>query len=320
MYRIGIDLGGTNIAVGLVKVTKNGAEKDYELVKKLSTPTLAHRPAEAIIDDMAALCKKLCTETGVELSGVESIGIATPGLANSAMGVVEYANNLPFKDFPLAKMLGSRLGYNKISIANDANAAALGEAVAGAAKGTSSSVMITLGTGVGGGVVLDGKLLCGFNFAGAELGHTVIETDGVQCTCGRRGCWETYSSATALARMTKEKIAECKAAGRYTKMAEYEKVTGRTACDCMRAGDEAAKEVYDKYIKYLAIGVTNMLNIFRPEVISLGGGISGEGQSLIDALLPLVRAQQYGGVLARDTELRIATLGNDAGIIGAAAL
>ena len=320
MYRIGIDLGGTNIAVGLVKVTKNGAEKDYELVKKLSTPTLAHRPAEEIIDDMAALCKKLCKETGVELCGVESIGIATPGLANSAMGVVEYANNLPFKDFPLAQMLGSRLNFNKISIANDANAAALGEAVAGAAKGTSSSVMITLGTGVGGGVVIDGKLLCGFNFAGAELGHTVIETDGVQCTCGRRGCWETYSSATALIRMTKEKIEECKAAGRYTKMAEAAKVSGRTACDCMRAGDEAAKEVYDKYIKYLAIGLTNMVNIFRPEVISLGGGISGEGQSLIDALLPLVSAQQYGGLLARDTELRIAKLGNDAGIIGAAAL
>lgn len=320
MYRIGIDLGGTNIAVGLVKVSENGTKKDYELVKKLSTPTLAHRPAEEIIDDMAALCKKLCTETGVELSGVESIGIATPGLANSAMGVVEYANNLPFKDFPLADMLGSRLGYNKISIANDANAAALGEAVAGAAKGTSSSVMITLGTGVGGGVVIDGKLLCGFNFAGAELGHTVIETDGVRCTCGRRGCWETYSSATALIRMTKEKIEECKAAGRYTKMSEAAKVSGRTACDCMRSGDEAAKEVYDKYINYLAIGLTNMVNIFRPEVISLGGGISGEGQSLIDALLPRLRAQQYGGVLTRDTELRIAKLGNDAGIIGAAAL
>ena len=124
MYRIGIDLGGTNIAVGLVKVSENGTKKDYELVKKLSTPTLAHRPAEEIIDDMAALCKKLCKETGVELCGVESIGIATPGLANSAMGVVEYANNLPFKDFPLSDMLGSRLGYNKISIANDANAAA----------------------------------------------------------------------------------------------------------------------------------------------------------------------------------------------------
>ena len=320
MYRIGIDLGGTNIAVGLVKVSENGAEKNYELVKKLSTPTLAHRPAEEIMDDMAAVCKKLCKEAEVSLCDVEAIGIATPGLANCATGVVEYANNLPFKNFPLADMLKKRLGFENVSIANDANAAALGEAAAGAAKGTSSSVMITLGTGVGGGIVLDGKLLCGFNFAAGELGHIVIEVDGVPCSCGRNGCWEAYSSATALVRMTNEKIAECKAAGRYTKMAEAERVSGRTACDCMRAGDEAAKEVYDKYIHYLAIGLANIINIFQPEVISLGGGISGEGQSLIDALLPIVRKEQYGGNLEKQTALRIAKLGNDAGIVGAAAL
>ena len=320
MFRIGIDLGGTNIAVGLVKISENGDQKDYELVKKLSTPTLAHRPGEEIIDDMAAVCKKLCAEAGIEFKDIDSVGIATPGLANCATGVVEYANNLPFKNFPIAEMLRSRIGFEKISIANDANAAALGEAAAGAAKGTSSSVMITLGTGVGGGVVLDGKLLCGFNFAAGELGHIVIEAEGVPCTCGRHGCWEAYSSATALVRMTKEKIAECKAAGRYTKMAEAEKVSGRTACDCMRAGDEAAKEVYDKYIRYLAIGLANIINIFQPEVISLGGGISGEGQSLIDALLPIVRKEQYGGDLEKQTALRIAKLGNDAGIIGAAAL
>ena len=320
MYRIGIDLGGTNIAVGLVNVVSSNDEKKYELVKKLSTPTLAQRPASEIMDDMAAVCKKLCEETGIGFDKIEAIGIATPGLANCEKGVVEYANNLPFKNFPLAEMLSTRLGFDNVSIANDANAAALGEAVAGAAKGTTSSVMITLGTGVGGGIVLDGKLLCGFNFAAGELGHIVIEVDGVPCTCGRRGCWEAYSSATALVRMTNEKIEECKASGRYTKMAEAERVSGRTACDCMRAGDEAAKEVYDKYIHYLAIGLANIINIFQPEVISLGGGISGEGQSLIDSLLPIVRKEQYGGNLEKQTAIRIAELGNDAGIIGAAAL
>ena len=313
MYKIGVDLGGTNIAVGLVN-------EKYEIVKKATTPTLATREAALIIDDIAMLCKKVCTDEGISLLSVSSIGVASPGLVNIESGVVEYANNLPFKDLPLADMLRERLGFESISLANDANAAALGEATAGAAKGTSSSVMITLGTGVGGGVVLDGKLLVGFNFAAGELGHIVIEANGRPCTCGRRGCWETYSSATALTNMTKEKIEECKASGRYTKMAEATKINGRTACDCMRAGDEAAKEVYDKYVSYLALGLTNIINIFQPEVISLGGGISGEGQSLIDALLPTIHKDQYNRYSSKRTEIRIAKLGNDAGIIGAAAL
>ena len=181
--------------------------------------------------------------------------------------------------------------------------------------------MITLGTGVGGGIILDNKLYTGFNHAGAELGHIVIELDGAPCSCGRKGCWEAYSSATALIRMTKEKIEECRKTGRDSLMLKAERVSGRTACDCMRAGDEAAKEVYDKYIKYLACGLTNIINIFQPEVISLGGGVSNEGQSLIDSLLPLVRSESYGyGFVDKLPDLRIAKLGNDAGIIGAALL
>ena len=313
MYRIGVDLGGTNIAVGLVN-------ENYEIVKKATTPTLAKRSAEEIVEDIARLCKKVVAEAEIDLSSVASIGVASPGLVNSGTGVVEYANNLPFKNLEIAKMLRELLSFDNVKLANDANAAALGEATAGAAKGAASSVMITLGTGVGGGVVIDGKLLTGFNFAAGELGHIVIEVDGRPCTCGRRGCWETYSSATALTAMTSEKIEECRAQGRYTKMSEAERVSGRTACDAMRAGDEAAKEVYDKYIYYLAIGLANIINIFQPEVISLGGGISGEGQSLIDALLPIVRKEQYGGFLDKQTDLRIAKLGNDAGIVGAAAL
>ena len=314
MYRIGIDLGGTNIAAGLV-------DGEMALVKKMSIPTGAEREGEAIVADMAKLCLDLCASCGITMADVTAIGIATPGVANLNTGVVEYANNLNFKNFPLAELLGKALNFSNIKIANDANAAAWGEAKAGAAKGTANSVMITLGTGVGGGIVMDDKLYTGFNCAGGELGHIVIEVDGVPCSCGRKGCWEAYSSATALIRMTKEKIEECRAQGRKSLMLDAEKVSGRTACDCMREGDEAAKEVYDKYIKYLAAGLVNIVNIFQPEVISLGGGVSNEGQSLIDALLPMVRKESYGcGFVEKLPELRIAKLGNDAGIIGAALL
>ena len=313
MYRIGVDLGGTNIAVGLVN-------ENMEIVVKKSLPTGAERKAEEIVADIAALCKAVCEEKGIAVNEVESVGIASPGIANNATGVVEYANNLPFLNLPIAKLLEGHLGINRIRVANDANAAAWGEAVAGAAKGSKNSIMITLGTGVGGGIIINDEIYCGFNCAGGELGHIVIEVDGAPCSCGRRGCWEAYSSATALIRMTQEKIDECRATGRKTIMTDQPKVSGRTACDAMRAGDEAAKEVYDKYIKYLASGLATIINIFQPEVISLGGGVSNEGQSLIDALLPIVRKEQYGGGLVPLTDIRIAKLKNDAGIIGAAML
>ena len=184
--------------------------------------------------------------------------------------------------------------------------------------------MITLGTGVGGGIIIDGKVYSGFNYAGAELGHIVIEHNGRPCSCGRKGCWEAYSSATALINMTKEKLDECKAKGEETVMTEMVekkgKVTGRTAFDAMRAGDKAGKEVVDMYLDYLACGLASIINIFQPRIITIGGGISGEGQSLIDALEPLVRAEQYGCGLVKLTDIRIAKLGNDAGIIGAAFL
>lgn len=313
MYRIGVDLGGTNIAVGLVN-------ENMEIVVKKSLPTGADRSAEAIVADIAKLCRAVCEEKKIDLSEIESIGIASPGIADNEKGEVVYANNLPFLHLPIAKMLRELLGVENIRLANDANAAAWGEAVAGAAKGSKNSIMITLGTGVGGGIVLNDEIYCGFNCAGGELGHIVIEVDGVPCSCGRRGCWEAYSSATALIRMTQEKIDECRATGRKTIMADQPKISGRTACDAMRAGDEAGKEVYDKYVKYLASGLATIINIFQPEVISLGGGVSNEGQSLIDSLLPLVRGEQYGGGLVPLTELRIAKLKNDAGIIGAAML
>ena len=315
MFRIGVDLGGTNIAVGLVN-------EEFQIIQKKSLPTGADRDAEAIVADIATLCREVCAAQNISIKDLDGIGIATPGIANHDDGILVYSCNLPaFLHYPIAKVLKEKLGAEcGVSIENDANAAAWGEAVAGAAKGTKNNIMITLGTGVGGGIIIDGKIYSGFNYAGAELGHIVIEVDGAPCGCGRRGCWEAYSSATALIRMTKEKIEECAASGRKTMMADAPKISGRTAFDAMRAGDEAGTEVHDKYIKYLACGLTNIINIFQPEVVSIGGGISNEGQSLIDAVLPLVATERYGGDHVPATELRIATLKNDAGIIGAAML
>ncbi|MBO7360343.1 MAG: ROK family protein [Clostridia bacterium] len=317
MYRIGIDLGGTNIACGLVS-------DEMKIIEKVSIPTGAGRDPALIVDDMAAANRTLIEKAGVGIGEIAAVGIASPGIANHDDGVVEYANNLPFRRFPIASMLRERFPVDNIRVENDANAAAWGEAVAGAAKGTSSSVMITLGTGVGGGIIVDGKVQSGFNYAGGELGHIVICAGGRKCSCGRRGCWEAYSSATALIAMTEEKIADCEARGEKTVMKELAekkgKVSARTAYDAMRLGDPAAIEVVDEYVFYLACGLTNIVNIFQPEVISIGGGISNEKDTLLKPLLPIIRKEQYGGGLVPETEIRIAELGNDAGIIGAAFL
>lgn len=317
MYRIGIDLGGTNIAAGLIN-------DKFEIIAKDSLPTLVGRPNEEIVADIAKLCKKVCENAKIGLEQVASVGIASPGIVDDETGCVVYANNLGFRDFPIIPILHGLIPVKEIHIENDANAAAWGEAIAGAAKGSKSSVMITLGTGVGGGIVLNGKVYKGFNSAAGELGHIVIRVDGRQCTCGRKGCWETYSSATGLIRTTEEKLEECKKANRPTKMTEIVaqkgKINGRTAFEGKRMGDEAAAEVVDKYIKYLASGLASMVNIFQPEVLSIGGGISNEGQYLLDLLVPEIRKQQYGTGLVPNTDIRIAQLKNDAGIIGAAVL
>ena len=318
MYRIGIDLGGTNIAAGIVN-------EKFEIIAKDSTPTLAHeRSSEEIVADMAKLCKKLIESANLTEADITSIGVVSPGVVDDQKGTVVRAYNLGFTNFPLVALLKKQINVPNIYIENDANAAAWGEAIAGAAKGTSYSVMITLGTGVGGGIVENGKLYKSFNFAAGELGHMVIEVDGRPCSCGRRGCWETYSSATGLIKTTQEKLDECKAQGRDTVMfkivEERGKVTGRTAFDAMRQGDAAAKEVVDTYVKYLASGLATMINFFQPEVLSIGGGISNEGQFLLDLVTPLVHEQQFGFGHFPSTELRIAQLRNDAGIIGGAVL
>ena len=318
MYTIGVDLGGTNIAIGIVN-------ERYEIVRKGSVPTKPERGADPIIADMAALCRKLIADEGLTLADIESVGVATPGTANNVTGVVEYANNIPFLQYPLADRLSAQLDGKKVYIENDANAAAKAEAIAGVAAGAPISVMITLGTGVGGGIIIDGKVYTGFNFAGAELGHVVIQKDGRQCSCGRKGCWEAYSSATGLVNITKDHILEARAAGNKTIMddmigGDLSKVSARTAFNAMKQGDEVGAQVVDEYISYLSCGIVNMINIFQPNVLSIGGGVCNEGDYLMKPLLEKVWGETYSREGTPRTEILIAKLGNDAGIIGAAVL
>ncbi|MBE6626598.1 MAG: ROK family protein [Ruminococcaceae bacterium] len=318
MYYIGVDLGGTNIAIGIVN-------EKYEIVKKGSTPTKPDRGADAIIEDMAILSKRLIWDMGITLDDIAWAGVATPGTANSATGVVEYANNIPFLNYPLADKLSALLDGKPVYIENDANAAAKAEAIAGVAAGAPISVMITLGTGLGGGVIIGGKVYSGFNFAGAELGHTVIEKDGRQCSCGRKGCWETYSSATGLVNITKDRVLEARAAGRKTSIdnmigGDLSKVSARTAFAAMKTGDAVAAEIVDEYISYLACGIVNTINIFHPDVLSIGGGVCNEGDYLLKPLFEKVWSSIPADDSTPKCEIKIAMLGNDAGIIGAAVL
>ncbi|MBQ3137896.1 MAG: ROK family glucokinase [Ruminococcus sp.] len=311
-YYVGIDLGGTNIVAGVV-------DEKYNIVAKASTKTNCPRPEKEIADDMAKMAIQAVENAGLTMDQIEWIGVGTPGIANSETGIIEYSNNLGFKNTPMVEYIRQTID-KPVFIENDANAAAYGEYVAGAAKGAKNAVCITLGTGVGGGIIIDGKIYSGSNFAGAEIGHTVIEVDGAQCSCGRKGCFEAYSSATGLIRMTKEAIAE-NPDGVMAKMAEKNgKVTARTSFDSMREGDEAAKVIVDKYIKYLAAGITNTINIFQPDVLCIGGGVCNEGDALLLPVKAIVKEEVYTRNSEKNTEIVIAKLGNDAGIIGAAFL
>ena len=317
-YSIGVDLGGTNIAVGL-------CDEALKIVDKGSVPTVTTDGAERVAKDMADLARAIMERNGLGIDDISSVGIATPGIANTKAGIVEYTNNLPFLNFPIADCFKKYLPVERVLIANDANAAALGEALAGSAKGADSAVMVTLGTGVGSGIIIEGKIFAGgMNYAGAEIGHTVIVEGGRQCSCGRRGCWEAYCSATALTRLTEEKMQELSLKGipslLFDEAKREGKVSARTAFNAMRGGDAYGKALVDQYLERLACGLGNIVNVFQPEIIAIGGGVSNEGESLVAPLRELVRLEQYTRNHPVITKLVVATLGNDAGIIGAAGL
>ncbi|HAW15139.1 MAG TPA: glucokinase [Clostridiales bacterium] len=309
-YYVGIDLGGTNIKAGIV--TDSG-----ELLNKESIKTNADRPMEDIIHDMGKLALKVIEEKGLSIEDITAIGIGSPGTPDNEAGVLVYSNNLPFNMAPMRALIREVVDL-PVYIDNDANCAAMAEAVAGAAKGTKESVTITLGTGVGAGVIVRGRIYSGFNQAGSEFGHTVIVSGGQQCSCGRKGCFEAYSSASALIRMTKEAADANPDSKLNDLIREDGKVSGKTAFKAMRMGDEAGAKVVDMYTDYMADGLANAINTFMPEVLVIGGGVCNEGDPLLIPLKEKTLSRPYFGPGVKKTVIKLAEMGNDAGIVGAA--
>ncbi len=305
---IGIDLGGTNIAAGLV-------DESGKILASDSVPTGAERGSDAIISDMADLAKRIAEKNGYKISDIDAIGIGAPGTIDTDRGVVAYSNNIPFRNVPIAEKISGLLNI-PVHIENDANAAAYGEYIATGAK-AKSFVFITLGTGVGGGVVIDGKLMRGFNYAGAELGHCLLVLNGEACTCGNNGCWEAYASVTALIRQTKKAMDENPNSIMHEIAEKEGKVSGKTAFVAASRGDEAAKGVVDKYTEYVGAGIASIINVFQPEELVIGGGISKEGDNLLIPVQKIVSRMDYNKYMPK-TKISIAKLYNDAGIIGAA--
>ena len=314
MYYLGIDLGGMSIKAGI-------CDDNGKILLSDTCITVRNEDGDRIMNDMANLCLKVIKDAGLTVDDIEYAGIASPGSADSENGVIIYAATLPFLNYPIASKLAEKTGIKKVYIDNDANAAAKGEAIYGAAKGYKDSLFITIGTGVGGGIIIDGKVYSGFNFSGAELGHIVIVKDGLECPCGRKGCLESYASATALIRQTKEKMMTDKDSALWKVCdGDIEKVNGKTVFDAMLLDDETAKQVYKEYIEYVACGITNFIHIFQPEVLSIGGGISKLGDILINHIKEIVEREQYSRFCDKKTIIKVAELQNDAGIIGAASL
>lgn len=307
MY-IGIDLGGTNIAAGVV-------DENGKILAQASTPTLAPRDYREIVKDMAALSEKIVKEAGITMNDIKAIGIGSPGSIDYKKGSVAYANNLAFSDAPL------RAEFNKyydipVILENDANAAAYGEYIV---NGDNCSVFlaVTLGTGVGGGIIINNNIFRGANGAGGEIGHTTLVHNGIPCSCGRKGCWESYASVTALINQTKVAIEKHPESLMKALAEEHGSVSGRTAFDAAKKGDAAAQEVVNKYVEYVADGIVSMVNIFQPEKVVISGGISREGEYLLTPIREYVKKYDYNRLFPR-TEIQAATLFNDAGIIGAA--
>ena len=310
-YCIGVDLGGTNIAVGLVDLDSK------RILDKLSIKTRAPRPCSEISADIADICRQLCQRNAISLSNLCWIGIATPGVVKD--GVVKVAVNLGWADEPFGKLVGELTGRPTF-VANDANAAAYAEAQWGCGVGEMSLIAVTLGTGVGGGIIIDGKIWEGINGFAAEIGHMVVEADGRSCGCGRRGCLEAYCSASALISES-QRMMKLYPDSKMWDLANEKngRVTGKTAFMAKAMGDIAATQVINDFVNYLAIGIANIINVFQPAVVCVGGGISGEGNNL---LLPLRERLKYTsfGTNGSRTRVEVAKFRNDAGIIGAALL
>ncbi len=309
-YYVGIDLGGTFIKGGIV-------DSEGKVLLQDKTPTEVEKGADKVAENIGALANRLLESLQIDKKEVVGLGLGSPGIIDSKAGKVIFSANCGFTDYPLAEKVSKWTGLT-VKIANDANVAALGEVKFGAAKGMENVVMITLGTGVGGGVVVEGKLLEGNQSAGAELGHMVVVAGGEQCSCGRKGCMEAYSSATALIRDTKRAM-QAHEDSKMWAVGSLENVDGKTAFD-YRDSDVYAKEVVENYVEKLAVGLTNFANVFRPEAIILGGGVCAQGDSLVKPVQALLNRDLFAGTLGPAVPIITATLGNGAGLLGAAAL
>lgn len=312
MNYIGIDLGGTTIKAAVV--TREG-----NILLKGSCPTNSTGSFEHIVRDMGLLCHKLVKDAGLTMDDITAAGVGIPGIANSSTGIVHYVCNLGWNNVPFSTELRKYID-KPIFLTNDANAAALGEAKFGASKQYSDSVFITLGTGVGGGVIIGGKLFEGNMSAGTELGHMKIAQNGIQCNCGRKDCWEVYSSASAIIRETKEAMRKYPASSLWKHSDEIDEVDGKTVFDAAAEGDAAAQEVIDVYIQHLGEALINIANIFRPEIILIGGGLSAQSAILLPPINKMMDEYVHGGNVYAKVLVEAATLKNDAGFLGAVAL
>ena len=306
MYYLGVDLGGTNIASAVV--TEKG-----ELLGRSSIPTGLPDSPEHIAERIAESCRQAVSATGCSLEDIESIGIGTPGITNIEEGVVEYSCNLDFNDTPLSALVED-LMHRPVLLENDANAAALGEYIAGSGKDADSLVAITLGTGVGGGVVINNRLLTGFNFAGGEIGHITIdpeETDA--CNCGKKGCLEQYASATGIVRMANKLL---NASDKPSKLREVQYISAKEIFDAAKTGDELSLSLVEELGKKLGFALASIACVVDPEIFVIGGGVSRAGAILIDTTKKYF--QQYAFHACKNTEFELAKLGNDAGMYGGA--
>ena len=312
MYYIGLDVGGTTFKAGVVT-------EDGRIVHKDAMPTGIERPYQEIIADMAALCKKVAADAGIEMSEIKSIGVGVPGLFDNKTGMIPFCTNLGWHDIPFVAEMKKHLD-TPVYGDNDATVAGLAESVAGVSAGIRDSVFLTLGTGVGGGIIIDGKPYSGAHGCGSEIGHMMIKMGGELCTCGNYGCFERYASATAIIREARKAIVEYPESSMLAACGgDPEKLNAKIVIDAARAGDEAAKAVFGGYVQALAVGIINIINMLDPEVIVLGGGVSAAGEFLLDAVREAVKPMVFFKTMPY-ARIELAQLGNDAGIIGAAML
>ena len=312
MIAIGIDIGGTSIKGA-------GITKEGKVLDVFSLPVEKGEKQEITINKLIDSINNYIKEQSFKKEEILGIGLGVPGVMDTKAGVITYSNNLQWYELPIVEMIEKGTGL-KVKITNDANAAALGEARFGAGRKYKNIIMVTLGTGVGGGIVIDGKLFEGNLGKGAEIGHSVIVVDGEQCSCGRKGCLEAYASATALIRDTKRAMEQHKESKCWEIANKLGKVDARVAFEADRLGDEVGHQLVENYVKYLGEGLLNYFNIFRPEALILSGGIANEGEYLLSRLRIYFEKRNYGFQGTPKVDLLVSELGYDSGKIGAATL